>query len=517
MSKLLPLIKVQFLSLLGINKIANKKKGKKVGLLGISAVALLFGALIFGLAYVYGLGFAQTYLLMGQTKLFLPSMFALANVVCLVFSFYSASGNIYLTKDHDLLSAMPLKTHTIVLSKLIFSYLADMVFVILIMIPSVIIQFDIIGAIGIKTIAKLSLVCLFAPVFPMVASIILGALFSFISSKFRRKELVQSILYAIFFITIYAVAMVDTDLKNQLGAITKMYFIFDFALLGIYQVKYTLIFCGANLIALSLSVYIVCITYNKLNSLLKSVKKAKDFKLKTYQRKSQFKVLVQKEFRLLFSSAIYFMNVLTGSVIAVIGTIAIIVLGASLPELAVLFGLVMQSLYAFTFMIAPTTAVSISVEGSSFYIMRSSPIPTKRLLNAKLFVNFVVAVIPAIICALAISISMIGTANAPEIVLTLLTIPLYAVLGGNLGLLFNLLFPMMKWDNIQKPVKSSTSLLLTMLVGMAIAGGVFAILYFVNIKTWIKLLIIFLFLLIFCILTYKVIAKKGEKWLIQKT
>ena len=517
MSKLFALIKVQFLSLFGINKIANKKKGKNAGLLGVLMVALLFGALIFGLAYVYGLGFAEMYLLTGQTKLFLPSMFALANVVCLVFSFYSASGNIYLTKDHDLLSAMPIKTRIIVLSKLIFSYIADLIFVILIMLASVIIHFNLIGALGVKTIAKLSLVCLFAPVFPMVVSIILGALFSFISSKFRRKELVQSLLYAIFFITIYAVAMVDTDLTNQLGAITKIYFIYDFALLGIYQVKQTLIFCGANLIALILAVYIVCITYNKLNSLLKSVKKAKGFKLKTYQRKSQFKVLVQKEFRLLFSSAIYFMNVLMGSVVAIVGTIAIIILSASMPMLSALFALVMQSVYAFAFMISPTTAVSISVEGSCFYIMRSSPIATRKLFNAKLFVNFVVAVIPAIICSTAISVSMIGDADALQIILTFLTIPLYAILGGNIGLLFNLLFPMMKWDNIQKPVKSSTSLVLTMLCGMAIAGGVFALLYFVNIQTWIKLLIIFGFLAVLTVLTYNIITKKGEKWLIDKT
>ena len=167
-------------------------------------------------------------------------------------------------------------------------------------------------------------------------------------------------------------------------------------------------------------------------------------------------------------------------------------------------------------MIAPTTAVSISVEGSSFYIMRSSPIPTKRLFSAKLFVNFLVGVIPATICALAIAISMMGTANAPEIIFTFLTIPLYSLLGGNLGLLANLLFPMMKWDNIQKPIKSSTSVVITMLSGMFIAGGVFALLYFVNVKTWVKLLIIFSVLLSLTILTYKIIMKKAKSGLYKR-
>ena len=517
MSKLFPLLKVQFLSLFGINKIANKKKGKSAGLLLITAVAMLFCGLIFGIAYIYGYGFAEMYLMMGQTKLFLPSMFALANVVCLVFSFYSVSGNIYLSKDHDLLSAMPIKTRIIVLSKLIFSYLADLIFVILILIPSVIIHFDIIGALSISTLLNLFLMSLFAPVFSMIVSMVLGTLFSFISSKFKRKELVQSILYSVFFIAVYAVSMVGADLTDQLGAIRKFYFLYDLAVKGIYEINYALIFCGASFVAVALSVFIVCITYNKLNTLLKSVKRAKGFKLKTYKQNSQFKVLVQKEFKLLFSSAIYFMNTLTGSVVAVLGTVAILILSASMPMLSVIFSLIMQSIYAFSFMIAPTTAVSISVEGSSFYIMRSSPIPTKRLFNAKLFVNFLIGVIPATICAIAIAISMIGEAEALQIIFTFLTIPLYSLLGGNLGLLFNLLFPMMKWDNIQKPVKSSTSVALTLLSGMFIAGGVFALLYFVNIKTWVKLLIIFSVLLSLTILTYNIIMEKGEKWLIQKT
>ena len=517
MNKLLALIKVQFLSLFGINKIANKKTGKNAGLLGVTAVALFFGALIFGIAYVYALGFAETYKLMGTTKLFLPSMFALASVICLVFSFYSASGNIYLSKDHDLLSAMPIKTNTIVLSKLVFSYLADLVFVVLVIVPSIIVHFNVIGTLTTNTLIKVSLISIFAPVFPMIVSMILGTLFSFISSKFKRKELVQSLLYGVFFIVIYVVAMVGTDLTDQLGAIRNIYILFDLVQDGIYQMEYTLIFCGISLIAFVWSVYIVCITYDKLNTLLKSVKRTKNFKLKTYTKNSQFKVLVQKEFRLLFSSAMYFMNTLTGSVIAVIGTVAILILSSTLPALSALFALLMQAIYAFTFMISPTTAVSISVEGSSFYIMRSSPIPTKRLLNAKLFINFLVGVIPATICGTAISISMIGTANAPEIILNFLTIPLYSILGGNIGLLFNLLFPMMKWDNIQKPVKSSTSLLLTMLCGVAIAGGVFALLYFVDIKVWIKLLIIFSVLVVLSLLTYNIIMKKGEKWLIEKT
>ena len=508
MSKLFPLIKVQFLSLLGINKIANKKKGKSAGFISIGAVALVLGALICAVVYVYAKGFAESYLLTGNQNAFLPSMFALANVICLVFSFYSASGNIYLTKDHDLLSAMPIKTHTIVLSKLIFSYLADLLLVLLVLVPSVFVQFEVLGSVSTKRLIKLFFMALFSPTFPIIASIILGALFSFISSKFKRKSLV--------FIIVYVLSLIETDVADVLGAVKNIYVLYELVIKGIFGLKYALLFCGVSLIAFGLAFFVVCKTYDKLNTILKSVKRAKNFKLKTYKKKSQFKVLVQKEFKLLFSSAIYFMNTLMGSIFAIIGTVVIIILSASMPLLASILAVIMQAFYAFTFMISPTTAVSISVEGSCFYIMRSSPIPAKRLLNAKLFVNFIVAVIPATICALALLISMIG-APVWQIILTFLTIPLYAVLGGNLGLLFNLLFPLMKWDNIQKAVKSSISTFFTVLIGMLFAGGVFAFLYFVNVDLKIKMLIIFLVLALSSVFTYLLIMKKGEKWLIEKT
>ena len=516
MSKFFPLIKVQFLSLFGINKIANKKKGKSAGFLSIGAVALFFGALVCGIAYLYARMFAETYLLMGKPELFLPSMFALASVVCLVLSFYTASGNIYLTLDHDLLSAMPIKTHVVVLSKLIFSYLADLIFFVLILVSSIIVQFDLIGALSIETLVKLFVITLFAPAFPMIISVILGVIVSFISSKFKRKALAQSIIYALIFIGVYALALIGTDMADTLGAIRKIYFIYPLVEKAIYKLEYSVIFCAISLAVLSVAIFIVCKTYDKLNTILKSVKRAKNFKLKTYQKKSQFKVLVQKEFKLLFSHAIYFMNTLMGSFFAIVGAVVIIILGAQEPMLVVLLSVVLQALFAFSFMISPTTAVSISVEGASFYIMRSSPISAKKLLNAKLFVNFIVGVIPAIICAVAISISMIG-APIWQIILTFLTIPLYPILGGNLGLLFNLLFPMMKWDNIQKAVKNGTSLLLTVFSGMIIAGGVFAFLFFVNIDVQIKLLIIFILLSVLSVLTYLLIIKKGEKWLIEKT
>ncbi len=518
MNKLFPLLKVQFLSLFGINKTANKKKGKTAGFLGLFGIALLFVVLILAVAYIYAKMFAETYLLLGKTQEFLTSIFALINVICLIFSFYTSSSNLYGGKDYDLLGAMPIKTHIIVLSKLVFMYLADLIFAVLILIPSVIVQLDMLGGVATTNLIRLGIMALFLPVFPMVISIILGALVALISTNFKRKTLVQSLLYVVVFLAIYGISLIDTDLMDTLAPIRKMYFLLPLVEKGALSFGYTALFCGISSAIFVTAFFVVCKTYNWLNTKLKSVKRTKNFTLGTYRQNSQLKVLLKKEFKLLFSSPIYAMNTLLGSVFVLIGGIAFTVMSfnAGLTEVAVTFAIIMQTLFAFALMISPTTAVSISVEGSTFYLMRTMPISTKKLLNVKLLVNLLVGAIPALISSLVFAFTLKG-ASIWFILLGIVNSVLYSVLGGNLGLLFNLLFPTMKWDNITKAVKQSFSLFFTILVGMLMAGGVFCLLFFVELKIELLFLIIFVVLAFFSALTYYLIMKNGEKLIIKKT
>ncbi len=519
MNNLFTLLRVQFLSLFGINKMVHKKKkGMSVGFLGLSGVAIFFVVLISAIAYIYAKMFAEVYLVLGKPKEFLISIFALINVVCLIFSFYTSSSNLYGGKDFDLLNAMPIKTHVIILSKLVFMYIADLIFAVLILVPSIFVQFDMLGGIGNNELIRLGIMSLFMPVFPMVISIVLGALVALISTNFKKKSLVQSLLYAVVFLSIYGVSLIDTDLMDTLAPIKKMYLLFPLVEKGALSYAYTALFCGVSALVFGLVFFVVSKTYNALNTKLKSVKRSKTFTLGVYQRKSQLKVLLKKEFSLLFSAPIYAMNTLLGTVFVLIGGVVftIISFNAGMVEVGITFAIIMQALFAFALMISPTTAVSISVEGNTFYLMRTMPISTKKLLNVKLLVNFLVGAVPALISAIAFAISLNGV-SVWFILLGILNSALYSILGGNLGLLFNLLFPMMKWDNITKAVKQSFSVFFTVLIGMLMAGGVFCLLFFATLEKEISLLIIFVVLAFLSALTYYLIMKNGEKLIIKKT
>jgi len=84
-------------------------------------------------------------------------------------------------------------------------------------------------------------------------------------------------------------------------------------------------------------------------------------------------------------------------------------------------------------------------------------------------------------------------------------------------MIFNILLPMMKWDNINKPVKQGGALLLTMLCAFVFAGlfGVGAI--YLKIATFWILFIAFSFTIVLNVVVYLLLMTKGEKLINQKT
>ena len=168
------LIKVQLFSTLKLNKIIKAKPEKKaIGIFSLVAFALFFVALIGGIGYLYSWIFAQAFIF--NLDLLVPQMFSISALVCLVFSFYSAGGLLYGNKDFDLLSSLPIKKHTIVLSKLAFSYILDFLFGLLFVVPAFIAYAQYGGVITAEKIIRTALMLIFMPIVPTAISIVLSA------------------------------------------------------------------------------------------------------------------------------------------------------------------------------------------------------------------------------------------------------------------------------------------------------------------------------------------------------
>ena len=518
MNKFFTLLKVQFLSYFGINKILNSKKYKFKGAIGIALLLVFLGALICGAGYLYALSFAETLMVTeGSAKGVIPLMVSIAAVASLIFSFYSSGSVLYGFKDYDTLSAMPVKTSTVVLSKLTFTFITDLLFGILIVIPSVIVYSNFNGGIDFLTVARLLTMILFLPFFPMVISIVLGAVGVILSSRFKHKNLIQFLFMFIVFVGYYALSLIfSMEDGSTFVFIEKTFFLSGLVKAGLVDWIHVVIFCGACLLSGAIVMAIVCVTYKKINTLVTSVKKSGNFKMKVYGGKSQFTALTIKEIKRLFSSATYALNTLLGPIMVIMFTVIIIVMCVSDPSFSFLLPLIAPPIYAFTLMIAPTTVCSISVEGSSFWIMRTSPIKTTLLLNIKLAVNLFFSAIPALVSGIAFAVLLFKTSVVYALLVPLVAV-LTAALGGNMGLIFNLLFPLMKWDNINKAVKQGTSSFFTVLISMVLAAVEGVLLYFAIPDFTLTLSLIAVALIIFTVSTFAVLYKYGESLIIKKT
>jgi ABC-2 type transport system permease protein len=240
-------------------------------------------------------------------------------------------------------------------------------------------------------------------------------------------------------------------------------------------------------------------------------------------------VLVKKEIKTLLSIPMYATNTLMGSVMAVVLVIAIMFLpnteiGKTMfeqaPELQQMMSQSMPAIInvivAFSLSISPISAVSIAIEGKYFYLMKTWPISTKQFVKAKLSLNYIFAVIPAIIIAI-VSIFVSSGVSWIVILESAVCIVLYPLVSGNIGMFANLLIPNLKWENINQAVKQSPSLMVSVFYGMGMSALVGVALFSLKWKLEFIFLLILLVLVALFITTQILIYKYCDKLIRKRT
>ena len=213
------------------------------------------------------------------------------------------------------------------------------------------------------------------------------------------------------------------------------------------------------------------------------------------------------------------MNSLIGSVIGAVGLIAFAIISPNIEKLTGInlietFLPYIPLVFSFCFLMAPSTNCAISLEGQSFWVIRTSPVSMLDVFYAKIKVGIITSVMPAIVSALAVGI--IARLEIFSIIILTLVGGMIALFGVLLGLLMNILFPMMKWDNETVAVKQSISVLFTMLGGFLFTGINFLIVHFIPLEPTLLLLIALVLSAVCSFVAFLIIYQKGEKWLIKK-
>ena len=122
------------------------------------------------------------------------------------------------------------------------------------------------------------------------------------------------------------------------------------------------------------------------------------------------------------------------------------------------------------------TASSVSLEGKSYWIVRSMPVDSKKVLQAKLNLSNSLSVAPALLMMLAAALAL--RLPAAETVLLLACQLLFVLLTANVGLMEDLRHCNLDWINETQAAKQGAGVLLSMLLDFGFVMAVGALYFF---------------------------------------
>ncbi len=473
MSNLKLLVKNNINAFVGAFQNKTKSKSEKTAL-----IFIILGVL--GILAIYAL--QANYMFIGLGKqlglhdLCMFHSFTTTLSVCVIIGIMRVSDK-QKTNDSDLLLSLPIKKIDIVISKTLSKYLFDFAIIFILYIPYLVLYQVYTGFSLYITLVGLAYQILL-PLLSTGISYIWSFIVTHIFNKTKIAGFLKSLLTLIVFVLIMGLLLIKTSFYGlvkyeKLSAyfadrpITNLFLqavIYKKALLNIYLFALILIpfFTGLML-------------YYKTFGKTFMAYTSKNEKLKIVANNNSFASMFKKELNYFCNTPAYLINTMIGPVISLVLSIIVLIMGES--GLSFLFGGMLPGniLSAIIVLVlcgcsALTTisCSSISLEGKSFWILKSSPISEKTLFLSKAMLNVCLLCPFNIVSAILFTIAL----KLP-IATMLLLILLPNLLALNIsfgGVFFNICLPKLKWDNETTVVKQSMSVLLTMILGMLLTA-----------------------------------------------
>lgn len=298
-SNFLTLTKVHLLGMTGINRVRYSEDGKEKRKAGLF-IGLYAFVMILMIAFVcfYAVMFAEN----GMNDVIPALSFALASAITLIFSLIRGPHMLFAMKDYDMLMSMPVKKSDIVASRLITSYLVNLVFCAVVMIPCAIVYF-IYGGFNVAALVYILIAFLLSPVIPLVVSNIIGTLITAATMNLRHKAIFQTALamvalvgvMALSFLVSYTSGAGSVEISDAtLDMLLKIYppaWLLQQSIAG-KGFWYLLVLIAASAVFSAAFIAVLARYYLKINSALLSRKSSGRFEAKQLRAGSAFKAHV---------------------------------------------------------------------------------------------------------------------------------------------------------------------------------------------------------------------------------
>lgn len=423
----------------------------------------------------------------------------LASVFILFLGAFQAKSLLYREKDIDLLASLPLKSLPIASARVFRCYVDGFLITALILLPSFVL-YAIFEPISVAGLICLLLIPFLLPVLPTALAVWVGMGFSAIIARNRHKVLTETLLAVIlgvgtlllpFFIgggnstsfgegfslqpsnrfaSEESISQLADQVRQSMDGLTASHPFLTVCrdvFLG-KNMPGLLTYGLASFFLIILTTLVVGKNFFPISRKLLSREAHHEYHLTSLQKQSVLKALIQKEVRCYFSNGVYVSNTIIGPVFAVAFSIALGFFNpvsllndvGGLPVTLHVEAGIPFLLGTFFAMMSPASS-SISIEGKNWWIMKSLPISPKEILQAKLLFSLILST--PFYCIMELILLFTVRAGFLERLWLILAPAVMILFATVWGVLMNLKFPKLRWENASEVVKQSAACGLSLL------------------------------------------------------
>lgn len=408
---------------------------------------------------------------------YVPAMLYFAGcILTLLTSVGHSRTMLFGAKDTEMLLSLPVTYSSVLLSKLTVMYIYELMFFSLIYLPSYVVYMYL-TSFTLSGIITTLITLLFAPMIPIAAGMLVAFIAGIFLRKAKRKNLLQVVFFAVFMVAyfyfVYSsnsifsyIAESGVGFASSLGnAYYPAALLYD-AIGG--NILSLLVFVLFNALIMTVAVLLLSKFFMRMVAFLRQTDKNRKFKGTGIRTASCFKALLKKELSRFTSSATYMTNCGFGAVMLLLMGVGSFFLsdeliaqfGLNAEEAESIIPMIITCAMMFFACLSPTTYPSISLEGGSFWILKSAPVREKTILGAKVALNLVIYLPAVIVSGILLSIRFgLGIA---ESAFTLLVPAAAVCLTTILGLLINLKLPRFDQNDVKAIKQSFNAFLATM-------------------------------------------------------
>lgn len=489
MNKFLLITKINLLQSFKNRNSNNKKKidNKKNAIKGVG-IALIIAYILF---YVYFItnSLMPTFVYIGKPLYILAFLFSICSLYIFFANLFKIKNILFDFKDYDILMSLPIKRSVIILSKMVSLYIVNLLYTLIVMIPGYI------AYIRYTDLPHdyLFFLLLFAiPIVPILASSIIGIIISWLTSFFKNKNIGSYVIYlaliiAVFF-GMYKINGLDevTIVNNSINIVDKFSSYYPLTntyitILSSFNIISLLSFVIVPLILFGLFIIFVNFGYSTLRTKLLKHNIKSDYILKRYTINKPIIALYKKEIKRYFSSPLYVINTAFGCIIMVLLILSMIIFNekviSSFTKINNFNEVVKNNIFmilSLLCVVSSTTNSSISLEAKSLWIIKMLPVNSSKIFLSKVMVNLTILIPTIIIGGTFFGIYLkLSFMEFAFLYLIMLSYSLFASING---LLLNLLFPKLDFENEIRVIKQSMAVFLTILTGIIIIAIPFKLL-----------------------------------------